>query len=59
MTRRELLKTAPALAAAGQLSGQPASAGRLRAGLVAYSFPSLRTGVEAEMTAVLELLGKP
>jgi sugar phosphate isomerase/epimerase len=38
MTRRELLKTAPALAAAGQLSGQPASAGRLRAGLVAYSF---------------------
>ena len=38
MTRRELLKTAPALAAAAQLSGQPASKGRLRAGLVAYSF---------------------
>lgn len=38
MTRRDLLKTAPALAAGGQLRGQPTATGRLRAGLVAYSF---------------------
>jgi sugar phosphate isomerase/epimerase len=38
MNRRELLKTAPALAAAMQLRAQAAPVGRLRAGLVAYSF---------------------
>jgi hypothetical protein len=38
MNRRQLLKAAPALAAAMQLRGQAAAGGRLRAGLVAYSF---------------------
>ena len=38
MKRRELFKAAPALAAAMQLRGQAAAGGRLRAGLVAYSF---------------------
>jgi sugar phosphate isomerase/epimerase len=38
MNRRQLLKAAPALAAAMQLRGQAAPGGRLRAGLVAYSF---------------------
>ncbi len=38
MTRRELIKAAPALAAASQLAGQSTVPGRLRAGLVAYSF---------------------
>jgi sugar phosphate isomerase/epimerase len=38
MTRRELLKSTPALIATCKLSGQAAPAGRLRSGLVAYSF---------------------
>jgi sugar phosphate isomerase/epimerase len=38
MNRRQLLAAAPAFAAAMQLRGQAAGAGRLRAGLVAYSF---------------------
>jgi hypothetical protein len=38
MNRRELLKAAPAVAAAMQLRGQAAPAGRLCTGLVAYSF---------------------
>jgi L-ribulose-5-phosphate 3-epimerase len=38
MTRRDLLRTMPALATAGSLRGQSARNGRLKAGLVAYSF---------------------
>jgi L-ribulose-5-phosphate 3-epimerase len=38
MKRRDLLKTLPALAAAGQIRSQAPSRCRLRAGLVAYSF---------------------
>jgi hypothetical protein len=38
MNRRELFKAAPGLAAAMQLRGQADAGGRLRAGLVAYSF---------------------
>ena len=38
MNRRDLLKSIPALAAAGQLSAQPKYTGRLRPGLVAYTY---------------------
>jgi L-ribulose-5-phosphate 3-epimerase len=38
MNRRELFQAIPALAAATQLRGQTAGKGRLRSGLVAYSF---------------------
>ena len=38
MNRRDLFKTVPAFAAAAQMRGQSDSKGRLRAGLVAYSF---------------------
>lgn len=38
MTRRDLLRAVPALATAGSLRGQSAPKGRLKAGLVAYSF---------------------
>jgi L-ribulose-5-phosphate 3-epimerase len=38
MNRRDLLKTAPALLAATTLPAQPAFTGRLRPGLVAYSY---------------------
>lgn len=41
MNRRSLLKTIPALAAASQLPAQSAFKGRLRPGLVAYSYRDL------------------
>jgi sugar phosphate isomerase/epimerase len=56
MNRRELLKAAPALAAAMQLRGQTAPAGRLRAGLVAYSFRTKLGNHSLTYEALIEYL---
>ena len=53
MTRRSLLQSIPALAAAGQVRGQSNSKARLRAGLVAYSF---RKQLEAHKLSYEDLI---
>lgn len=53
MNRRELFQAIPALAAATQLRGQGKSKGRLRSGLVAYSF---RKQLEAKKMTYEDLI---
>jgi len=56
MNRRELFKAVPALAAAIELRGQSAPAGRLRAGLVAYSFRTKLGNHSLTYEALIEYL---
>jgi L-ribulose-5-phosphate 3-epimerase len=53
MTRRDLLQTIPALMAATQLKGQAKFTGRLRPGLVAYTY---RTQLEAKKMTYEDLI---
>jgi hypothetical protein len=57
MNRRELLKAAPAVAAAMQLRGQAAPAGRLRTGLVAYSFRTKLANHSMSYEALIAYVG--